>query len=330
MDTNLANGARENVVLIADLIALSEKESVDTRRDLEKSDQETINYLMDAIIKLRREVILYKDPQELAENALQHKNDIVLSIFGGERSRNRMALVPAICESFGLSYIGPDVYGRIVAQDKEVSKRLALDSGLRTPSWRIIRDIQEISILARVNYPCVIKPLFEGSSIGISQSNLVYESQSADRIVRKLLVDMNQPILVEDFVPGREVALSVIESNGKITWGYSEVIIEGKPDFFENALFDAEEKISPTQGRTVRNIDDELDAADCRAIEQFLRAFGAFGYCRVDGRHAEGKFHFIEMTPDAWINPRGQFAMAYIEKGWTYCEVIETVLASKA
>ena len=79
---------------------------------------------------------------------------------------------------------------------------------------------------------------------------------------------------------------------------------------------------------TVRNIDNELTESDHKDIEALLRAFGTYGYCRVDGRFADGRFSFLELTPDAWIEPSGQFAMSFTEKGWTYPDVIAAVLAS--
>ncbi|MEM5474701.1 hypothetical protein WNZ14_23520 [Hoeflea sp. AS60] len=317
-----------DVVLVADLIADPNDNNFESNRDTEQSERDTVDTLITTIKELGRGITHYNGPQKLAENASQHKDDIVLSIYGGRNSRNRMALVPAVCEAFNLNFIGPDVYGRIIAQDKEVSKRLALDCGLQTPTWRIIRNEQDVMSLDKAAFPCVVKPLLEGSSIGISQANLVDNSESAARLAQELLASLEQPVLVEEFISGRETAFVAIESKGQTHWAYSEIVIGGAPDFFRGRLFDAEEKANPTPGRTVRNIDDELDPTDHENIKGLLRAFGRFGYCRIDGRHADGKFHFLEMTPDAWIDPKGQFAMAFTEKGWTYSDVIDAVLTS--
>jgi D-alanine-D-alanine ligase len=329
MDTSERDNFQGNVVLVADRVAPGPIASASARRDLEKSDRETVERLVAAVQQLGRTIVQYSGPQELAENAARHKKDVVLSIYGGESSRSRMALVPAICESFDLPFLGPDVYGRIIAQDKEISKRLALDCGMRTPPWRTIRRIEDINVLQTANFPCVVKPLLEGSSIGISQSNLVRSQGQAKAVVDALLADIGLPIMIENFIPGREVAYVAIQDKGESIWAYAEIVVEGRPGFFQETLFDAAEKIDPTPGRTVRNIDGELSEIDRKNIERFLSAFGHFGYCRVDGRHVDGKFHFLEMTPDAWIDPRGQFSMAYTEKGWTYNEVIAAVLASK-
>lgn len=317
-----------SVVLVADVMRDDPRSITALRRDLEQTDQETLSALTSAIESLGLSVTHYEGPDALAENAQRHQGDIVLSIFGGRASRNRMALTPAVCETFGLRFIGPDAYGRITAQDKETSKRLALDCGLRTPTWRVLRTPADLERLGSQPYPSVVKPLLEGSSIGIGSDSVAHNAIQARKVAQRLMRDFGQPVLVESFVAGREVAFVAIENRAGLDWAYTEVFIEGEPDFFENRLFDAEEKMHRRAGRSVRVIDGELALDDLAAIQKLLKVCGGFGYTRVDGRHANGQFNFIELTPDAWIDPRGQFAMGFTEKGWSYAEVIAAVLAS--
>lgn len=319
-----------DVVLVADKLDDSDTRIPAHKRcDLEMTDAHTLDTLCSTITSLGLRVHTYGGPDELAENVARHRNDIVLSIYGGRASRNRMALVPAICETFGLRFIGPDVYGRIIAQDKEVTKRLASDCGIKTPAWRIVRGVDDLRYIGGLHLPVVVKPLMEGSSIGIAQRNRVVDAADVSPLAKELLEAFRQPVLIEEFVAGREVAYSKIQNVEEAdSWAFSEVVIEGIADYFQDRLFDADEKLIPTAGRTVRNIDHELHPEDRSAIDAFLTVFGSYGYCRVDGRLADGRFHFIELTPDAWIAPRGQFARGFTEKGWNYADVIAAVLAS--
>lgn len=329
MDASALSFSFRDVVLVADRFeAANSLSPVHARRDLEMTDDKTLQKLRSTITSLGLKVWHYDGPESLARHAERHSEDVVLAIYGGQRSRNRMALVPAICESFGLSFVGPDVYGRIVAQDKELSKRLAMDAGLSTPAWRVVRHERDLSRAFGLNFPIVVKPLMEGSSIGISQRSRVSSKEDAMTLARELLISLSQPVLIEEFVPGREVAYSRIEIGDDYTWGLSEIVIEGDPGYFENRLFDAHEKQLRTPGRTVVNIDRELKPDDRTRIEDFLATFGRYGYCRVDGRLANGNFEFIELTPDAWLGESGQFAMSFTTKGWSYARVIATLLAS--
>lgn len=321
-----------SLVLVADLWDQGSPGSHEytNRRDLEQTDRETLNEIVEAVKSLGIQVHHYESPAELAKHAERHKMDLVLSIYGGSDSRSRMAITPAVCEAFGLRYIGPDAYGRVIAQNKEISKRLALECGLRTPAWRVVRSENEALIASRVRLPVVVKPLLEGSSIGISDASLQHSAEGARDQAIALLRRFGEPVLVEEFVAGREVSYTRIEHPVDDLWGLSEVVITDEPGYFFGRLFHANEKLIRDPRRTVLNIDPLLSSNDKAAIERFLTAIGRYSYCRVDGRLKDGKFHFIELTPDAWLGRAGQFAMSYSEKGWRYADVIAAILTSAA
>ncbi len=318
-----------SVVLIADYLNTLGKEDISKRKDLEKTDISTLNHLKQAFNNLNITYYVYQDPKELANNAAKHKNDIVLSIYGGEGSRNRMALVPSICETFQIPYIGPDTYGRIICQDKEVSKNIANDVGLLIPKHILLRSISDIVKLKYITIPYVIKPLLEGSSIGISQKNLI-TSQANDsfELISELMKTFNQPILVEEFIKGREVSFNFIEDKDKIFWTLSEVIVNGQNDYFDTHLFDAEEKLFRHLDRDVLTISDELHIDDEKALKLMIKAIGELGYGRIDGKLLNGRFYFIEITPDAWIAPTGAFAKSFLNIGWEYTDIIRHILFS--
>jgi D-alanine-D-alanine ligase len=319
----------EGVVVVADLLTDSgERGAYSARRDLEQTEEPTLDEICSAIESLGLQVQHCANPAQLASSANAHSSDVVLSIYGGALSRSRMALVPAICEALDLRYVGPDAYGRIIAQDKEISKRLAADCGLVTPPWRVIRSRGEADSINSLTPPIVVKPLLEGSSIGISPQSLQTSHEGARAAALDLLERFAQPVIVEQFVAGREVSYNRIEGDGPTTWSFSEVIITGDGGYFEHRLFDAEEKMIRRPGRTVANIDSDLSGDERARLERFLGSIGRYGYCRVDGRLNEGTFAFIELTPDAWLGRLGQFAMGFTEKGWSYEQVLAEILLS--
>lgn len=83
-----------DLVLVADIWddARSGGGANSERRDLEQTDRSTLNEVLDAANLLGLSVHHYLSPAELAQNALRHKKDLVLSIYGGSSSRNRMAI----------------------------------------------------------------------------------------------------------------------------------------------------------------------------------------------------------------------------------------------
>lgn len=319
------------VVLVADIAPDETQENPsEWQHDLEKSSKETVAAIAQAIESLGISVLHLLDLDELTDRVSQrHPGDVVLSIFGGERSRNRMALVPAICESFDIRFIGPDVYGRVVCQDKEVSKMLAAQCGVITPWHRIIRNELDLDRLEGIQFPVVVKPNMEGSSIGISGKCKAEDFNQMLEVARELLSEFKQPVLVEEFVGGREVSLNVIETFDGLEMGFSEIKVPGAPFYFEDNLFGAEIK-APWNSVKVDILDEKFTEQDISAISSLLEVVGHVGYCRVDGKLLDGRFHFLELTPDAWLDPRGAFAKSFTCCGWSYSQVLRGILASES
>ncbi len=319
----------QDVVLIADVLAGGTSSTrADLRRDLEKVAPFTLDEILEALSELGLRTHHYSHPRMLADHAARHNQDIVLSVYGGEQSRNRMALVPAICETYGLMYVGPDVYGRIVCQDKEISKRLAQEAGLRIAPHRIVRSTSDLPLIADFPSPFVIKPLWEGSSIGVGPENLARTPAGGVDVARRLLEVFRAPIMIEAFIPGAEVSYNVIQKQNHSLVGLTELIMPGQPDYFDHNLFDAEEKLRRIPRHEHRLIDDSLDANDRNCMNRLIELVGGMGYGRIDGKLHEKRYFFLEITPDAWLSRTGAFAMAFLSQGLSYTEIIKAVLLS--
>jgi D-alanine-D-alanine ligase len=317
------------VVFVAD-ISRSDDDVADAamRFDLEKSDPDLIAEVLDAITALGLEAVHVENPRALIDSAGPPGEVVVFSTFGGERSRNRLLLVPAVAEVLGINYVGMDAVGHALAANKHEAKRLASECGVLTPRSRIIRRPADLALCDEFPPPYVIKPVAEGSSIGIGPRNLIRDAAAGRRLAAELLNHFAQPILIEAFVPGREVSLICIESEG----GWHEALVEmkvaGHPDYFDSHLFDAEEKQERRLSRSVQLVSEPLHSADHVAVHRFLEAVGHFGYGRVDGKLHDGRFHFLELTPDAWLGRRGQVAEGFARLGWSYEQVMAEILRS--
>lgn len=324
------DGKSKRIIVIADQIDIESNiaKPFEMRADLEQTDSETLSALTSAIKSLGFDCMVYNHPHELATSALSHSKDTVLSIFGGAKTRSRMCLVPAICETFDIDYIGPDAYGRIICQDKAISKSLAVEAGFNVPKDKLIRDISDINSLEKIPLPSVIKPLLEGSSIGISAKSLVNDFQRGKAVAIELLEQFKQPILIEQFIPGGEVSLNFIQHEKGILWSFSEIFIKEQPNYFDNHLFDADEKINRHLKREVVTINNKIPAKLIENSIQLIESIGNIGYGRIDGKLYKNQFYFLEITPDAWISPKGAFAASYINQGANYEEVINNIIRS--
>ncbi len=105
----------------------------------------------------------------------------------------------------GIRYTGSGPRASMIAMDKLESKKSFIASGLRVPEYTVINgmNILEHSLFA---VPCVIKPRFEGSSVGLS---VVKRSEDLSGAFEEAL-KCGQDIIVESYIPGKEVTVGVL------------------------------------------------------------------------------------------------------------------------
>ena len=316
------------IVIVVDVRSPDVDMPMHLRRDLESSSATTVAEILRAINVLGIKTYVYSSPYEFSLNAEEHQTDLIWPLYGGEGSRNRTAIVAAICEAHGLKYVGPDVYGHIICHDKEVAKNLAGSLGLVTPWHRVIRSHNDLQLIRHLPLPFVVKPLLEGSSIGISQRNLIRDHEAAIQLTAELLNTFAGPVIIEDFVAGKEVSYNYIAAGNAHHWSYSEIYVKDNAHYFDSHLFDAEEKIKMMLPRSVRTIDELLTEDDRVKLDCYISAVGQIVYCRIDGKHNNGKFVFIEATPDAHLWRGAAFPASFINKGWSYVDVISAIISA--
>jgi D-alanine-D-alanine ligase len=315
-----------NVVFIAD-IGNPQKELSVERTDLEFAEPEYFEEMRDALSVVSDKVFAYNSPREFLNNIAQHRDDIVFSIWSGQCSRNRKALVPSICEAYGIAYVGADAYTQILCQDKALSKGFACRYGFATPPHRLISNERQIGLVHDLSLPLVIKPNFEGGSIGITQKNLVYEYKTAANVASELLSVFRQPILAEEFISGRESSI-VIVGHGR-NLGMVKLVehtLDSDEIDLDTSLYSMELKKggdSPAVKYAIKPvIPDNLHKS---ALDLF-KALDKVEVLRIDGRLREGSFHLIELSPDVHFGSESTVAAALRHDGLNYEQMIFNII----
>lgn len=188
------------IVIIADNVCYSKKNVGIYDREPDRAQKSNVDSLIESMKKLFNNVVLYDNPLKFLEKAPLHRNDIIFPYWHGEKSRNKQALIASICETGKMIYIGGDAYTNIVCCDKILSKDICRLSNIKTPKHIVVnKPITDID-LTRLRYPLIVKPTYEGTSIGITQDNLIF-TKDKNRIVKlinKMYANLNQPIIIEE------------------------------------------------------------------------------------------------------------------------------------
>ena len=137
------------------------------------------------------------------------KPKIVFNALHGKYGED--GFVQSILEYLKIPYTHSGVFASSLAMDKELSRRIFKKKKLRVPKYFIIHKDHEESLNkklknAKINFPIVIKPINEGSSLGVYICN---NKMQFIRNYKKLAIDYNK-IIVEEYIPGKEIQVAVM------------------------------------------------------------------------------------------------------------------------
>jgi D-alanine-D-alanine ligase len=208
-----------------------------------------------------------------------------------------------------------------------MTKRVLRDLGLPTPDF-ILLETMTAAQDVRLNYPLFVKPVAEGTSKGITPQSLVSCPAELERTCRCLLEKFHQPVLVEEFLPGREFTVGV-RRTGRFAQviGVMEIFLEQKAEplvysYSNKANYEDRVRYGLVADKTAR-----------RAAEVALAAWHGLG-CRDAGRidlrcDSRGRVNLIEINPLPGLHPvRSDLAILARMAGVSYLELIEGIIRS--
>lgn len=311
----------KELVFIADRIPDHKNASLSSR-DLEKLADHYFASMMKSLTAVARSVTHYASPLEFLDHIAKHSESIVLSLWSGEKSRNRRALVPSICEAYGIPYVGADSYIQTICADKHLAKTFCHQYGINTARDIIISRLDDFPILKVLQYPAVVKPNFEGGSIGIMNKSLVDSYAEAADLCKELLPLFHQ-LLVEEYVAGEE--LSVCIAGGKDQIDVFEVVrttINGK-SYFSHEIYSAEAKKMGIAHVKREIISEQFSCEMRNKLLSLYKGLGKVDLIRIDGRLNNEVFTVIELTPDCNLSASGSMGKAFQSAGYTHEQMIQ-------
>jgi D-alanine-D-alanine ligase len=273
---------------------------------MELDDESTISGLQDGLAALGHMVERVGGGVQLARRLLSGERwDLVFNIAEGLSGRGREAQVPAVCELLGQPYTFSDPVTCGVTLDKAWAKRIARDSGLASAPFAVVRTAADLDSaeLAALEAPLFVKPLAEGSSKGVTASSLVPTRDQLAERCRLMLPDFPEGLLVEAYLPGREVTVGVVGTGPEArVIGVMEVCATRRG---EACAYTALNKGEYEQRVRYRLLSRGGFAREARqAALDTYRALGCRDAARVDLRcDAAGRLQMLEVNPLPGLHP---------------------------
>ena len=242
----------------------------------------------------------------------QTRPDIVFNIAEGFRGVNREAHVPAICEFFGIPYSGSDPFTLTLCLDKARTKETLAFHKIPTPRFAVIETLEDLEARAAdLPFPLFVKPLHEGSSKGITDRNLCWDRDHLTRQTRFLLENYEQPVLVEEYLPGKEFTCAVLGNGDRATvlpivgMNFETLPKGALPIYSFDAKFVWDRPENPLEiFQCPARITKELQASIERVTLDAFRVLGCRDWARIDVRlDAAGNPNVLEVNPLPGILP---------------------------
>lgn len=231
--------------------------------------------------------------------------------------------IQALLEILEIPYVGSGVLACALAMNKLHAKRIFVSQKLPTAPWieydeEPWPDWQE-RVAVQIGFPCVVKPVREGSSVGV---HIVH---TPDELIPACQATHSEfgPFFVEKFIPGKEITAGILRIDGE---DRALPLIELRP---HREFYDYIAKYTP--GECEFLIPAELDAETTARVQQLARhahkALGCFGFSRVDLRVTpENEPYLLEVNTLPGMTNTSDLPKAAAAMGISFDELVERML----
>ena len=243
-------------------------------------------------------------------------------------------VIPSLLDLMGVTYTGSAPFALGLALRKDRAKEVLRARGIPTPAAVCVESEDALpGILAALAlpFPLIVKPTREDASVGIHASSVAHDLASLERAARAVLRDLDQPALIERFIDGREIYVSLLGNAPPRALPFHEIdftdLPEGLPRIVSYAGKWDVESMECIGTRPTRCLIDEPLR---ERVEQVARAaFTALDLCdyaRIDVRlAADGTPYVIDVNPNCDLSADAGFARAAGYDGLAYAVLIEEV-----
>ncbi len=244
---------------------------------------------------------------------------MVFNMAYGLQGVSRYTHIPSLLEMLGVPYVGSSPAGHGIALDKVSTKVMIHAAGLPTAPYWVFYNVDQIP--DDLPFPVITKPKMEAVSLGIQ---VVHDTQSLKVAIANLVDQFKQPVLVEQFIPGREFAVGLLGNNNAEVLPIVEIDLEGDP----NAIQSLEDKLkTPKRKICPAEIEEGLAEEMRRLTKETFNVLGIYDFCRVDYRmDSEGNLYILELNSMASLGETGSYVFSAKKAGYSYESMINRML----
>jgi D-alanine-D-alanine ligase len=276
------------------------------------------------------------DIGKLMDKLREEKPDLIFNFCEAIEDNSYQEMnVAGLYELLGIRYTGGGPLTLGSCLNKVRSKEVLSFHKLNIAPFRVFNSPDEV-LRKKMAFPVITKPIHEDASAGITNASVVYDRDHLQSLLAEMLKKFNQPILVEQYIEGREFNVAIVGNEELVALPVSEIDFSTMPDGFHH-IVSYEAKWMPETVEyksTIPICPAKISQRMQKKIQNTaIRAYQVMGcrdYARVDMRiDKAGRVFVLEVNPNPDLSPgESGFARSAGAFGWTYSQLINNIVES--
>jgi D-alanine-D-alanine ligase len=248
--------------------------------------------------------------------------DIVFNMTEGFNGKSSLdSSVASLLNLLNQRYTGSSPAGLMLAGDKSLTKKVLSFHGIRSPEFATVYR-GALDHAGELSFPLIVKPPQEDASLGITTSSVVNDVGELLRRIGELHEQYQAPVLVEEFIVGREFYVGVLGNFDLQPLPIIELDFTGFPEHLPRVASYAAKwgdatgegqgaEFAGTKSVFPEGLDEELTKKMQQTAVEAFRALRLRDYARIDLRvNDNGDVFVIEVNPNCYLERNAEFATA--------------------
>ncbi len=220
--------------------------------------------------------------------------------------------IQGFLDALGIIYTGSGPLSSAICMDKNISKIIAKNNGIMTPKWKLCDTVIDD---AKMNYPVIVKPNGQGSTVGLR----IAHNESELKPALEYAFNYDNSVLVEEYIQGRELTVMLID-------GKAQPVCEIIPS---HEFYDYECKYTAGMSKYIcpAEIDDNISNYVKKISENLFDLLKCENYSRADFRmDDQNKFWFLEMNTLPGMTDTSLAPISALAAGISFNELIDKIV----
>jgi D-alanine-D-alanine ligase len=240
--------------------------------------------------------------------------------------------VAGLFDLYGVPYTGANAFCLSLCRRKELTKQILMQNGIATPNFRILKE-PVLEEKHGLRYPLIVKPARQDGSSGVETISVVHDYEELTRRLKFVFEGFYPPILVEEFLQGKELHVAVLGNNPPEVLPISEFdFSELPPEYPPLITYDVKWNPLALAYHKVHSFcPADLTKKEETMVEDLaLRAYTVTScrdYARIDMRmDKDGMPHVLEVNPNPDLTEGVSFMESAEEADISFSQALRRIV----